>query len=174
MTSLSLCILFSWVGDELAHPLPRMNFRPWFSLKSLLLCLLHRSLWQWQQQSPWQGDRGVTRLGGPGWGGNSVYRERVLSHCFYKFLGQLEDQTDGALDIDSIVMMALVMVRLLTEGMKLVKNLTLFWHFPLPKMLCRVITVPTVKTWALELLFVHCRCQLNIQIIAFLKLYKEL
>lgn len=169
-----LSMLFSWVGDELAHPLPRTNFRPWFSLKSLLLCLLHRSLWQWQQQSPWQGDRGVTSLGGLGCGGDSVCRERVLSHCFYKFLGQLENQNDGASNIDRIVMMALVIVQLLTKGMKLVENLTLFWHFSLPKMLCRVITVPTVKAWTLELLFVYCRCQLNIPIIAFLKLYKEL
>lgn len=76
-------------------------------LKSLLLCLLHRSLWQWQQQRPWQWDKVVTSLGGPVWGGESICRERVLYHCFYKFLGQLENQTDSAWNIDRIVMMAL-------------------------------------------------------------------
>lgn len=170
MTSLLPPVLFSWVGDELDHPLPTMNFKSWFSLKSLLLCLLHRSLWQWQQQSPWQGTRMWQAL--EDWAGERTLsagkgKRQVLSHCYYKFLAQLENQTDGALNIDRVFMMALVMVQLLTEGMKLVKNLNSFWHFPLPKTLCKVIAAPTVKAWTLELLSVHHSCQLNSQIIAF-------
>ena len=45
-------------------------------------------------------------------------------------------QTDSALNIDIIVMMALVMVQLLTDGMKFIKKLTLFWHSPLPRKHC--------------------------------------
>lgn len=42
-------------------------------------------------------------------------------------------QTDSALNIDIIVMMALVMVQLLLEGMIFVRKLTLFWHSPVSR-----------------------------------------
>lgn len=46
---------------------------------------------------------------------------------------QLMSQTDSALNVDIIVMMALVTVQLLTDGMKFVEKLILFWHSPLSR-----------------------------------------
>lgn len=108
----------------------------------------------------------MTSPEGPGWGEDFSVGEgkrQELSH---------ENQTDGALNIDGIVITGNGAT--FDRGNEISQEPTSFWHFPLPKTLCRVITVPTVRAWTLKLLSVHCRCQLNSQIIAFFKIVQRI
>lgn len=105
------------------------------------------------------GGQGCDKAGRAGVGRGLICREgkrQVLSH---------ENQTEGALNIDAIVTTGNGAI--FDRANEISQEPTSFWHFPLPKTLCRVITVPTARAWTLELLSVPCRCQLNRQIIAF-------
>ena len=61
------------------HPLPRMNFRPWFCLKSLLLCLLHNIAVAVPAAGCFTGrqDPHVASLGGSGWRTGLCLQERA-------------------------------------------------------------------------------------------------
>lgn len=120
------------------RPLPQKYSR---NLEFEIPSTVSRHWWQyWQQSAPqvdrthmWWGrvENGALSAGQSSGGGTDVRCGFTGGHGLVLKSHDSLSQTDGALNIDIVVTMAMVIVQLLTNGSEFSKKL--FWHSPLSR-----------------------------------------